>query len=50
MSLNAFNATIGDMGMFFTPHALKSLNSIQKIRLRVICATFNGIACATIIL
>ena len=39
---NSGNATIGGVGMLIGPQALKSLNSIKKIQLRMIVATFNG--------
>ena len=32
---NSVNATIGGVGMFVVPRALKSLNSIEKIQLRI---------------
>ena len=35
--------------MLLSLHALKSLNSIEKIRLKMICATFNGNPCIIII-
>ena len=37
---NTVNATIEGVGILFS--TLKSLNSIEKIRSRIICATFNG--------
>ena len=46
---NYVNATIGGVGMLIGPRALKSLNSIEKIQLRMTAATFNGNPCATII-
>ena len=36
---NSVNATIGGVGML---HALKSLNSIEKIQPRMMFTTFNG--------
>ena len=36
------NATTGGVGMLIGPQALKSLNSIEKIQLRMMVATFNG--------
>ena len=33
---NSVNAAIGIVRMFFSPHALKSLDSIEKIQLRII--------------
>ena len=35
--------------MLLSPHALKSLISIEKIQTRIICASFNGNPCTTII-
>ena len=46
---NSVNATIGGVGMLIGPWALKSLNSIEKIQLRMMVATFNGNPSATII-
>ena len=46
---NSVNTTIGDVGMFIGPQALKSLNSIEKIQPRMMVATFNGNPSATII-
>ena len=46
---NSVSATIGDVGMLISSRALKSLNSIEKIQPRVMIATFNGNASATII-
>ena len=46
---NSVNATIGGVGMLIRPQALKSLNSIEKIQLRMMVATFNGNPVATII-
>ena len=43
------NATIGSVGMLIGPQALKSLDSIEKIQLRMTVATFNGNPSATII-
>ena len=39
---NSVNPTIGSVGMLIGPRALKSLNSIEKIQLRIIVATFYG--------
>ena len=39
---NSVNAIIGGVGMFVSPCALKSLNSIEKIQPRMMVATFNG--------
>jgi exonuclease III len=46
---NSMNSTIGGVGMLLSPLALKSLNSIEKIRPRLIIATFNGNPCTTVI-
>ena len=46
---NCANTTIGGVGMLIGPGALKSLNSIEKIQLRMIVTTFNGNPSATII-
>ena len=46
---NSVNATVGGLGMFIGPRALKSLNSIQEIQPRMMVATFNGNPNATII-
>ena len=43
------NALIGRLGMLLSPHAHKSLNSIEKIQPRMICAAFNGNPSTTII-
>ena len=39
---NTINSTIGGIGMLLSPHATKSLNSIEKITSRILVATFNG--------
>ena len=39
---NSANASIGGVGFLLSPHAMKSLNSIEKITSRIIVATFNG--------
>ena len=41
-------SVIGGVGMLFCPRALKPLNSISKIQLRI-CATFNDNPCTVII-
>ena len=46
---NSVNATIGWVCRCIGPQALKSLNSIEKIRPRMMVATFNGNPRATII-
>ena len=46
---NSINATIEGVGMLIGTRALKSLNSIEKIQLRMMVATFNGNPSATII-
>ena len=35
------NSTIGGVGMLLSPHATKSLNSIEKITSRILVATFQ---------
>ena len=40
---------IGGVGILIGPRALKSLNSKEKIKAKMILATFNGNPCATII-
>ena len=39
---NTSNSTIGGVGILLSPHALKSLLSIEKISPRIVVATFNG--------
>ena len=39
---NTDNSTIGGVGMILSPHATKSLNSIEKITSRILVATFHG--------
>ena len=46
---NTVNATIGGVGMLIGPRALKSLNSIEKIRPRMMVVGFNGNPSTTII-
>ena len=46
---NSVNATIGGVGMLIWQQTLKSLNSIEKIQLRMMLATFNGDSSSTII-
>ena len=46
---NSVNAAIEDGGLLLTPRALKSLNSKEKIKLRMMCATFNSNPYTTII-
>ena len=46
---NSFNVTVGGVGMFIGPRALKTLNSIERIQPRMMAATFNGNPRATII-
>ena len=46
---SSVNATIGGVDMLIGPWALKLLNSIEKIQLRMMVATFNGNPSATII-
>ena len=45
---NSLNATIGGVDILIGPWALKSLNSIKKIQLRMMVATFNGNLTTTI--
>ena len=46
---NSVTAMIGGVGMLVRPWALKSQNSIEKMQLRMIVATFNGNLSTTII-
>ena len=46
---NSVSAIIGGVGMLIGPQASKSLNSIEKIHLRMMVATFKGNPRATII-
>ena len=46
---NSVNATVGGVGIFIDPRALKSLNSIERIQPRMMVVTFNGNLRATII-
>ena len=46
---NSVNATVGGVGMLIGPRALKTPNSIERIQLMMIAATFNGNPRATII-
>ena len=46
---NSVNATVGGVGIPIGPRALKTLNSIEKIQLRMLTSTFNGNPRATII-
>ena len=39
---NLVNAVVGGVGMLLSPCALKSLNSIENIQLRMMVATFDG--------
>ena len=39
---NSVNATVGSVGIIIGPRALKSLNSIERIQLRMMVVTFNG--------
>ena len=43
------NTVISSVGMLLSPHALKSVNSIERIQPRIMCATFNGNPCTTIV-
>ena len=42
---NLTNAARGGVRMVFRPHALKSLNSIERIQLRMMSVTYNGNPC-----
>ena len=46
---NSVNVAVGGIGLRIGPRALKTLNSIEKIELRMMVATFNGNPRATII-
>ena len=46
---NSVNATVGGIGMLIGPRALKTLNSIERIKPRMMTATFNGNPRITII-
>ena len=46
---NAVNSTVGGVGTFIGPRALKSLNSVERIKPRMMAATFNGNPRATIL-
>ena len=46
---NSVNGTVGGVGMLIGPRALKTLNSIERIKPRMMTATFNGNPRATII-
>ena len=46
---NSVNATIEGVRIHLGPHTLKSVNSIKKIQLRMMFATFNGNSSTTII-
>ena len=46
---NSVNAAVGGVGLLIGPRALKTLNSIEKIRPRMMVATFNGNPRATIV-
>ena len=37
------------VGMLLSPRALKSLNSIEKIQLKMMCTTFNDKPCISIV-
>ena len=45
---SSFNTIIGGLGIFIGPRDLKSLHSIEKIKPRMMVATFNGNLSATI--
>ena len=46
---NSANATVGGIGILIGPRALKTLNSIERIKPRMLAAMFNGNPRATII-
>ena len=46
---HSVNAIIGGLGMLFNLCALKSFNNIGTIQQRIMCASFNGNPCTTII-
>ena len=46
---NSINATVGVVGMLIGPRALKTLDSIERIKPRMMTATFNGNPRITII-
>ena len=46
---NSVNAVIGCVGMHLSPRALKSLNNIEKIHPRIICALSNANPITTIV-
>ena len=46
---NSVNTAIGGVGRLIGPRGLKSLNSFEKIKLRMMVATFNGNPSTTII-
>ena len=46
---NSVNATVGGVGKLIGPRALKTLNSIERIKPRMMTATFNGNPRTTII-
>ena len=50
LSQHLYGKTLsGRVGVLLIPCALKSLNSIEKIQLKMICGSFNGQNCSTII-
>ena len=46
---NSVNVAIRDVGMLLCPHALRSQNNIERIQLRMMCASFRGNSCTKII-
>ena len=46
---NPVNAMVGGVGMLIGPRALKTLNSVERIKPRMMAATFNGNPRATIV-
>ena len=46
---NSVNTVIESVGMLLSPYAWKSLNSIEKIQLRMMCVSYNGNPSTTIV-
>ena len=46
---NLVNTAVGGVGMLLSPRDLKSLNCIERTQPRIMCATFNGNHCTTIV-
>ena len=45
---NPLHAIIGGVGMLFSSFVSKSVNSLEKIKPRMMCASFNGKSSTTI--